>query len=408
MTANIAIEKVGEDPGGAPIVGFDPFEEAALRDPFPYYEALRQHGPVVKLAPHDCWAAFGFEEVVEILRDWETFSSEAGIGLANYRKVERWRPPSLVLEADPPKHDVPRKVLGRLLLPRNLSALHDAFEAQAEVFADRIVDKRSFDGIADLAVPYPLEVFSDALGLPKEGRENLLPYARLVFNGIYEGNALFAEAQREAERAIPWVAKMCARESVDRDGLAEEIYRAVDSGELSEEQAPLLVRSYLSAGIDTTVTSIGHALYVYARFPEQWERLLREPERIRSAFDEVLRWSGAVLHFFRTTTRDAQIGGVRIPAEQKVMVCFAAANRDPRRWEDPDRFDVHRNAKGQIAFGQGVHVCVGRSLAILEAELIFKALAKRVRRFELVGEPEIRLNNSLRGFSTLPMRIVPH
>jgi cytochrome P450 len=168
----------------------------------------------------------------------------------------------------------------------------------------------------------------------------------------------------------------------------------------------MLVRSFLSAGIDTTVYSLGNALHCFATNPAQWSILRENPKLIRGSFEEVLRFESPVQCFFRTTTREVDVGGVRLGDGDKVLLVFGAANRDPRRWDHPNTFDVTRRAAGHMTFGTGIHGCVGQAVARLEAEAMFSALARRVAAFELTGEPTRRLNNLLRGFDTLPLRIV--
>jgi cytochrome P450 len=169
----------------------------------------------------------------------------------------------------------------------------------------------------------------------------------------------------------------------------------------------MLVRSFLSAGIDTTVYGLGNALYCLARYLEQWRALRENPNLIRGAFEEVLRFEAPVQTFFRTTTRAVDVAGVHLGDGEKVLLFLAAANRDPRRWDRPDTFDVSRRAAGHMTFGTGIHGCVGQAVARLETEVILTALARRVASFELTAEPERRLNNTLRGFDTLPLRVVP-
>jgi cytochrome P450 len=186
-----------------------------------------------------------------------------------------------------------------------------------------------------------------------------------------------------------------------------QIFDAVDAGELTEDEAGMLVRSFLSAGIDTTVYGLGNALYCFATYPGQWTVLRENPALIRGAFEEVLRFEAPVQSFFRTTTKATEMSGVRISDGEKVLLLFAAANRDPRRWDKPDMFDVRRRATGHMTFGTGIHGCVGQAVARLESEAIFAALVRRVASFELTGKPELRLNNTLRGLDTLPLRVVP-
>jgi cytochrome P450 len=128
---------------------------------------------------------------------------------------------------------------------------------------------------------------------------------------------------------------------------------------------------------------------------------------IRGSFEEVLRFEAPVQTFFRTTTRPVEVSGVKIADGEKVLLFLAAANRDPRRWDKPDTFDVRRRATGHMTFGTGIHGCVGQAVARLESEAIFGALVKRVASFELTGEPRLRLNNTLRGLDTLPLRVIP-
>src|SRR6201999_3058670 len=146
--------------------------------------------------------------------------------------------------------------------------------------------------------------------------------------------------------------------------------------------------------------------YCMARYPEQWTALRENPGLIRGAFEEVLRFEAPVQTFFRTTTRPVNVGGIQLGEGEKVLMFLAAANRDPRRWERPDEFDVRRRATGHMTFATGIHGCVGQAVARLEAEAIFAALAKRVASFEMTAEPTRRLNNTLRGLDTLPLRLV--
>jgi 4-methoxybenzoate monooxygenase (O-demethylating) len=204
-----------------------------------------------------------------------------------------------------------------------------------------------------------------------------------------------------------WIMSKCSRAALAPGGLGMQIFGAVDAGELTEAEAGMLVRSFLSAGIDTTVYGLGNALHCFARYPEQWAVVRENPQLIRGAFEEVLRFEAPVQTFFRTTTRDVEVGGVRLGDGEKVLLFLAAANRDPRRWENAEKFDVRRRATGHMTFGTGIHGCVGQAVARLESEAVFGALARRVASFELTGEPAPRLNNTLRGLDTLPLRVVP-
>jgi len=390
-----------------PVSTVDPFSHAFLGDPYPYHQELREAGPVVWLEQYGIWTMARHEQVRDALTDWQTYCSSAGVGLSDFRKEPPWRPPSIILEADPPLHTRTRAVLTRILSPAAIKVLRDSFEREAEALIARLVEQREFDGVAALAEAYPLKVFPDAVGISEEGRENLLPYGSMVFNSFGPRNDLFNQAMANAGPVRDWIMSKCSRAALAPGGLGMQIFRAVDAGELSEEEAGMLVRSFLSAGIDTTVYGLGNALYCLARYPEQWAILRNNPNLIRGAFEEVLRFEAPVQTFFRTTTKPVEVAGVRLGDGEKVLLFLAAANRDPRRWEKPDTFDVTRRAAGHMTFGTGIHGCVGQAVARLETEAILTALAKRVVSLELTSEPERQLNNTLRGFDKLPLRIVP-
>ena len=182
---------------------------------------------------------------------------------------------------------------------------------RAEARVEALLAKGSFDAIADLAEAYPLSVFPDALGLKQEGRENLLPYASLVFNSFGPPNKLRQDAIERSAPHQAYVAEQCQRENLAPGGFGACIHARADAGDITAAEAPLLVRSLLSAGLDTTVNGIGAAVYCLARFPEQWARLRNDPTLARNAFEEAVRFESPVQTFFRTTTRDVEIGGLR-------------------------------------------------------------------------------------------------
>jgi 4-methoxybenzoate monooxygenase (O-demethylating) len=390
-----------------PVSPVDPFSDDLLAAPYPFYAELRDAGPVVYLEHYGLWACARHAEVQAALNDWETFSSAAGVGIDDFRLTKPWRPPSLLLEVDPPLHTRTRTVMNRALSAKPMAALRAGFQAAAEKLADELVSRRRVDAITDIAESYPLSVFPNAIGLGSEGLENLLPYGSMAFNAFGPRNKHFEAAMADAAKVVPWINGQCAREALSPDGIGATVWAAVDTGEITVEEAPLLVRSLLTAGLDTTIISIGNALYAFADNPAQWQALRDNITLARTAYDEVLRWESPIQTFFRTTTREVEIGAVAVPADAKILLFLASANRDPRRWDDPERFDISRRATGHVAFGAGIHLCVGQMLARLEAEMIFTALAARVARIELSGEPQRRLSNTLRQFASLPVELIP-
>jgi len=218
---------------------------------------------------------------------------------------------------------------------------------------------------------------------------------------------LYEEAFQDAAPVIEWIAQQCQRDALSKNGFGAQIYAATDTGELNEEEAGMLVRSLLTAGLDTTIYGITNALLSFASFPEQWQLLRENPTLLQRSFEEVIRFQSPVQTFFRTTTKPINVGGIDIDSNQKVLLILASANRDPKKWKDPEQFDIRRNASGHVGFGAGIHVCVGQMVARLEAEVIITALLRKVEKITLEGEPVRRLNNTLRGLQSLPLRLHP-
>ena len=385
----------------------DPYSDEVLENPHPAHAVLRDLGPVVRLSRYGVYGIARYAEVRAVLEDWQTFSSARGVGIEDFAKTKPWRLPSLVLETDPPLHDRTRGVQSKVLSPLALSALKEPFARAAEELVTRLLDLREFDAVPELAEAYPLTVFPDAMGMPREKRRFLLPYGNMVFNSFGPRNANFEAAVRDAAPVIEWVQAQSRRENLAPRGFGAEIHAAADRGELTAEEAPQVVRSVLTAGVDTTVSGIGAMLHCLACFPEQYDRVRAQPRLARNAFEEAVRHESPVQTFFRTTTRPVEIGGETIGEGEKVLMFLGSANRDPRRWERPDDYDVTRRTAGHVGFGAGIHACVGMALARMEGEVVLSALLRRVARIEIAGEVRRRRNNTLRGFASMPLRLVP-
>jgi cytochrome P450 len=247
----------------------------------------------------------------------------------------------------------------------------------------------------------------DAVGLSAQGREHLLPYAATVFNMFGPDNELRRAAVAQMAPHVAWISAQCKREALADDGIGAMIHAAADAGEVTRQEAELLVRSLLSAGFDTTVHGIGAAMRCLALNPDQFAALRVDPSKARAAFEEAIRLETPVQTFFRTTTRDVELGGVTIPEGEKVLMLLGAANRDPRQWREPDRYNIDRATTGHVGFGAGVHMCVGQLLARLEGETLLAALARAFARIEPDGEPTPLFNNTLRGWVRLPVKVTP-
>lgn len=392
-------------PPGMPVLEIDPYDPAVLTDPSPYYQRLRDLGPFVYLPQYQALACGRYAQTKEVFSDWERFVSSRGVGLQDFKLGKPWRPPSIVLEVDPPYHKKTRTVLTRALSPRAVTALKTSFREAADQLIDSLVRKQRFDGVLDLAEAYPTSVFPQAVGLRDADARKLVDYGAMVFNALGPDNEIRRNAMAKAPEIVPWINRQCQRENLSADGFGAAIYAGADAGEITEEEAGMLVRSLLSAGVDTTVTALGNALWCFAKFPEQFQLLREQPSLARPAFDEVLRYTSPVHTFCRTADADTVVGDTSIAAGTKILCVLGSANLDERHWPAADQFDVTRKPVGHLALGTGVHQCVGQNVARAEGEAVLLALAEKFSQIEFDGDPVWRANNAIHALDQLPLKI---
>jgi cytochrome P450 len=387
-----------------PASGVDLFTDEMLTDPYPAYAKLRAAGPAVWLRRYGAWAIPRYAEASEVLRDHETFSSAPNPGLEPDRPD---LPKGGVLGSDPPDHTRMRSILNENLSSRAMRTLRGDLEQRADRLVAGILPRRSFDAVADLARRFPLEVVADLVGLPPEGRENLLVLADAGFDSFGPSNARTLAALPGVPAIFGYVASSMSRENIAPGSWGAAVYEAVDRGVIAEEEAVHLLLGYLVAGMDTTINAISSTIWLLIRHPSVWAALRGDPALARPVLAEALRLESPVSFFCRGATRDTTIGGVPITRGDRVIVLFGSANRDERQYPDPDRFDIERNPVDHLAFGSGVHSCAGQALARLGANAILAALARRVQTIRLAGEPVRHLNNTVRGLESLPVTVEP-
>lgn len=391
----------------APELDIDPYDDAVLESPFAMFEQLRQ-APAVYLKRYGVYAIGRYRQVRDAMKDWETFSSSGGIGLTDVREPDTWRARSPIGDVDPPEHTQVRTVIQRILSPQVIRGWRAGFEEEAERLIGEMVEKEYVDGVQDLAEAYVSTSFPKAMGIrhTPELRANWYLMGELNFDSQGPRNARYLATQQRADALIKdWQQASMQRESLMPGGFGIKIFEAADAGQMAPELAPLLIRSFLRGGLDTTTAMISAVLYYLARDPSQYARLREDPSLARPALDETMRLESPSQTAYRLTMRDAVVDGVMIPANKKVMLQLGAANRDPAFWDRPDEFDIARNPVGHLALGHGVHMCVGQMIARLEGECVLNALIKRVGKLSLEGPTTQRLNNALRSLKTLPLRL---
>jgi cytochrome P450 len=368
---------------------------------------LRDTAPVDFIAPHRYYAVGRFQEVAMVATDHRRFTAEGGIGLSDIRKPGAWRPKSPITEVDPPAHTSARATLQRIMSPIVVRQWRTAFEEEATRVAAIAVDKGEIDGVRDIAERFVLTVFPKVVGIDVPA-ERLLVTGELNFNQLGPNNDLLQRAFERAAPILDWYNVQLKRGRMLPGGFGEAIFAAEDRGDFSLGTAEYHVRSFFRAGVDTTIAGIGFALNQLARHPQQYEMVRADPVKVRNAFEEAIRHESPAQVLFRTTCGDTELSGYRLRGDVKVGFYPGAANRDPRNWTEPDKFDIARQVVGaHLAFGAGPHMCIGQMIARLEAECILGALAARARTIQLAGPPVYRLVNTLRTLESLPLLITP-
>lgn len=395
-------------PTGVPVWDVDPYGVDVLIDPYPFFDALLSKGPFAYIPKYSILICGGYEVTREVFSDHERFVSSRGVGLSDFKLEEPWRPPSIVLEVDPPAHTRTRRIIMRALSPVVVRNLRDAFQADAEALIDEVLAKGDIDGVADLAEIFPTRVFPKAVGIKNPDTRKLVDYGAMVFNAIGPDNELRRRTMAKAPEIVPWINAACRKDALTGDGIGASIHSEVGTDGFTEADAEMLVRSLLSAGVDTTVTGIGNALVCLAQNPEEWSKLKADPDALAlPAFEETLRYTSPVQAFCRTANLDTEVAGVKIEEGTKILCVLGAANRDPAHWDQPNRFDISRKTAGHLALGVGVHTCVGQNIARAEGQAVLRALAERVDRIELTGDPIWRPNNGIHALDKLPLRMIP-
>lgn len=375
----------------------DFFSDEVLLDPYPYYSALRNRAPAVHLACHDVWAVARYADARNVLRDWRSFSSAHGTAMDP--GVNSLRAGNII-STDPPEHDKLRGVLGPQMSAKAMKKLQTSIEQRADAVVADLAERGRADVVTELAQPFPLGVVADLVGFPAEGREGLLEWVDASFNTFGPMNKRTKDSIPKLKGIWSYLDTAATREHLTPGGLGMAIYEAADRGDITPGQCRPLLFAYATAGIDTTVNALSSAVWLFAQHPDQWELLRRDPALVPSAFNEVLRLESPIQAFTRRAQQDCEVDGMAVPEGARVLVLYGSANRDERKWADPERFDVTRQAADNLSFSYGVHSCAGQFLARVEGHAVLSALLSRVSSFELL-HAERKLNNVLRGFRSL-------
>jgi cytochrome P450 len=379
----------------------DLFSDENLLDPYPAYRRLREAGPAVFMERYGFWALPRYAEVWQVQRHPERFTSVGGPGL-NVQPDPMFS--GYILSTDPPEHTRYRKLVNEMLAARSLAAIEDDIAARADKLVAELLAAGSFDAVTDLAARFAVDVVGDLIGLPPE-RDGLLAMADVAFNMFGPLNERTMAGMPMLMRMFEYLQGPAARENLVPGSWGATVWEAVDRGRLDANEGLSFMTGFIVAGMDTTTNGLGSAVLLLGSNPEQWDALHADPSLARGAFEEALRLESPVQSFFRGVTEDIALEGVSLAAGERVMMLLGSANRDERKWTDPERFDITRNTVGHMAYGGGTHRCGGAALAQIEGTAMLSALARSAVRLELAGDPTWRINNVVRGLSSLPVTV---
>ena len=386
----------------------DLFSVSTRRDPYPLYDQLRATTPVLHVPGPDLWVVFGHDAVKRALSDHACFSSDVGPARGN--RFE-W-----LLFADPPRHTQLRAIIGRAFTSRSIAGLAPRIRALTGELLDRatdqVADHGELDLVADLASPLPMMVIAELLGLPVDDWRRLAGWADAIVNlgnTIAGGDAEVAStafARADAEMAEYLGAVLAARRAHPAGDLISRLVAAeVDGAALDDLEITRFCQLLLAAGTETTTNLIDNAILCFAAHPDQLARVRADPALLAPAIEEVLRYRSPVQAMFRATRCPVELDGTRLPAGAFVVAMIGAANHDPRRFAAPAQFDVARDPNPHIAFGHGIHFCIGAPLSRLEAGIALGELLGRFAAFELASPDwPPRASFHVHGPAALPLR----
>ncbi|NMO92701.1 cytochrome P450 [Actinomycetospora sp. TBRC 11914] len=384
-----------------PVSDVDLFADDARVDPYPIYRTLRDLGPVVEMRRHGHYALSRYADVRAALMDWKTFSSAKSVFVDPTMNAQL---EGITLCSDPPDHTMMRSVLGRPLRPDRMREITPTIEEEADRIVSALVEKGRFDAATELAEHLPLAVVSKLVGLGEGHRQKMLEWAAAIWDVQGPANDRFHAAMPQVEEFLGFAQHEAVPGNIDPDGWAAHLYQAADRGEMPREKCPVMMLDYVTPSLDTTILGITATIALFAAHPDQWAMLRADRSLIPHAINEALRVETSVPQFTRVLTEDHEIDGVALPAGSRVALLYGSANRDERKYPDPDRFDITRKPSDHLAFGRGEHVCVGMHLARLEMSTLLGRLADRVERFEVVDSAPL-LNNGLRGLARLEVTV---
>ena len=393
------------------VYSMDQYAESGV--PHDQLKRLRQEAPVFRhddpQLPEGYWAITRHADVVYVSRNPELFSSyEKTAMLDEYAQVQIDQQRMFMLNQDPPDHTRMRSLVNRGFTPRMIAGLEARIQETCDEIVGQALAKGEGDFVTLCAAELPLIVIAELMGVPVEDRHKVFDWSNRMVGGNDPEYGVTEEQRLGAAQEMWAYANELAKQKRAQvnDDIVSKLISADEAGNvLSELEFDLFFMLLAVAGNETTRNAISGGMYAFTQYPEQWERLKADPSLIPTAADEIVRYVSPVNLFRRTPTQDVEIGGQPIKKGEKVVIYYSSANRDESVFTDPDVFDIGREPNPHVGFGGGgPHFCLGRHLAKLEIECLFRSLITQCERVELVAEPRRLRSNFINGIKELSVR----
>ncbi len=394
-------------PASTDALSFDPYDVAINADPYPTYARLREEAPAYHNDEYDFWALSRHSDVEKALVNWQTFSSSRS-DILDFIRAGFEMPPGVILFEDPPTHTMHRSLMSRVFTPKRMAELEDQVRAYCASCLDPLVGSGGFDIIAELATMLPMKVISMLLGIPEQDQVAVRNKTDDNLRTV-PGEAMTMKEEDVAsgamfEEYIDWRAKhpsddlmtvLLNAEFEDQDGQTRTLTRQ----EVSTYTAVLA-----GAGNETTGRLIGWLTKVLADHPDQRRQVVEDRTLVPNVIDETLRFEPTGHATARFVMHDVEYHGHTIPAGSPILLILASANRDPRRYQDPDRFDIHRSDVQHLTFGYGLHYCLGANLARLEGRVALDEMLDRFPEWDIDRDAmSLAPTSTVRGWERMPI-----
>jgi hypothetical protein len=401
---------------------FDLNDPAVIADPYPYYARLRTEAPVYHSSDPDLWVLSRHEDVTAALRDAKRFSSDLGTASSFTDNpfnptikfppriaaiLGRVLPIRTLLTSDPPEHTQLRRKVSRAFTPKGIAAWEPRINDIAQRLVDDIVakaDRETVDLVKDLASPLPTIVIAEMMGVPADRHDDFKRWSDNLVNGLLTGGSRTKLLTSAAAISSFFAGTVRKRRSAPGDDLVSLLIGGdQDGGGLRLVELIKFCVLLLVAGNETTTNLIANAMLALLERPGLWQQIVADPSLAVAAVEEALRFDGPGQGLLRIATTDITVAGVTIPAGARVLPLIGSANRDPDRWERPDQFRLDRKRNDHLAFGSGIHFCIGNALARIESRVAIEILARGIPHIAAAGAPARIASPVLRGLRSLPI-----